>query len=296
MKSRSSAVSFASGKITLRGEAWGRAADPPVLLLHGGGQTRFAWGGTAEALAREGFYALAIDARGHGESDWAEGPDYHLHDFVGDLLAITPQLARRPAVVGASLGGITALVATLGGLEPWALVLVDIAPHVQREGVERIHRFMTARPNGFADLEEAADAVAQYLPHRERPRNLQGLEKNLRLGDDGRWRWHWDPRFIDRIGDPESGFEEAERAARALTAPTLLVRGQQSDLLSEEDAAQFLEMAPHARQVDVSGARHMVAGDRNDPFTHAVVTFLLEHRESGAGSPPNAIDPRPPAS
>jgi pimeloyl-ACP methyl ester carboxylesterase len=264
--------------VALAGDAHGDPAAPPVVLLHGGGQTRHAWGGTATALARRGWYAVALDLRGHGESAWAPDGDYTLDAFVGDLRAVAATFARRPAVVGASLGGFAALVGEgeAPGEVAAAIVLVDIAPRVQTAGVERIVAFMTASPDGFATLEEAADAVAGYVHHRPRPKDLAGLKKNLRLGDDGRYRWHWDPRMMrgDKRINARSDPDRLENAARALRVPTLLVRGRMSDVVSEEDARAFLAVAPHARYVDVSGAGHMVAGDRNDRFTDAVVDFL----------------------
>jgi pimeloyl-ACP methyl ester carboxylesterase len=137
---------------------------------------------------------------------------------------------------------------------------------------------MTGYPDGFASLEEAADAVASYVPHRPRPRDLNGLRKNLRLGSDSRYRWHWDPRFMSGERPPRASQdpERLEAAARALRVPTLLVRGRQSDVVNEDGARAFLALVPHARYVDVSGAGHMVAGDQNDPFTQAVVSFLAE--------------------
>jgi pimeloyl-ACP methyl ester carboxylesterase len=191
----------------------------------------------------------------------------------------------RPVVVGASLGGMAALLANGGGAHGKeafsALVLVDITPRIDSEGVAKIQGFMRANlREGFGSIAEAADAVAAYLPHRPKPRSHEGLKKNLRLHPDGRWRWHWDPRFLEgnrRIG-PGSG--EVERvmveAARRVTIPTLLVRGASSELVGEEHAKDFLKLVPHARYVDVTGARHMVAGDRNDQFANAIEGFLKE--------------------
>ena len=264
--------------MTLAADAWGDPAAEPVVFLHGGGQTRHAWGDTARELAGRGWYALSLDLRGHGESGWSDEGAYRLGDFAADLRAVLAGLGRPATLVGASLGGMTALVAA--GEEPRsgvrALVLVDIAPRMERSGALRIVSFMLSRPDGFASLEEAAEAVAAYQPHRERPRDTRGLEKNLRLGPDGRWRWHWDPRFLMGVGVPYAGEtpKRLDDAARALSVPTLLVRGRLSDLLSEEGARHFLELVPHARFADVSGAGHMVAGDRNDLFTRAVVDFL----------------------
>ena len=266
--------------IALAADAWGDASQPPVLLLHGGGQTRHAWGGTARALAEEGWHALAVDLRGHGESDWDPEGDYSVDAFVGDVRALVEALPSPPILVGASLGGIASLLAE-GESERSlcrGLVLVDIAARIERDGAVRIIAFMQARPDGFASLEEAADLVAGYLPHRDRPRDLSGLAKNLRRQPDGRWRWHWDPAFLEPGHGPRPG-EDPERlaaAAHRLRVPTLLVRGRLSDLLSEEGARHFLALAPHARFVDVRDAGHMVAGDRNDRFTEAVAGFLRE--------------------
>jgi pimeloyl-ACP methyl ester carboxylesterase len=274
--------------LPLAADAWGDPAAPPVVLLHGGGQTRHAWGGTAEALARDGWHAVAVDLRGHGESAWAPDQDYSVEAFVSDIAAVARSLPEPPVLVGASLGGIAALLAEAESPAPLcaALVLVDIAARIEADGARRIIDFMQARPEGFTSLEQAADAVASYLPHRSRPRDLSGLAKNLRRGADGRWRWHWDPAFLEPGRGPRPGQDTGrmEAAAQRLRVPTLLVRGRLSDLLSEEGAQHFLALAPRTRFVDVSEAGHMVAGDRNDLFTDAVVRFLREvHPRRPAG-------------
>jgi pimeloyl-ACP methyl ester carboxylesterase len=262
--------------VRLAADAYGDVDAPPVLLLHGGGQTRFAWGATASRLAEAGFYAVTMDLRGHGESQWAEDGDYEITSFAGDIFEVTSQLPARPALVGASLGGISSLVCEHDHPVATALVLVDITPRMDPEGVQRIVGFMNAHPEGFAAIEDAADAIAAYLPHRPKRQDASGLSKNLRLGDDGRWRWHWDPRFLS--GPPRSSHEHyPERmnaAARALRVPALLVRGRMSEIVSEEGVREFLEMVPHAEYVDVEDASHMVAGDRNDVFCEAVIDFL----------------------
>lgn len=268
--------------VRLAADEWGPPGGTPVLLLHGGGQTRHAWGGTGAALGEDGFHAIALDTRGHGDSDPAPDADYRVERLVADLFAVCATLDREPAVVGASLGGITALLAegergpaaTTGHLA--ALVIVDVAARIETEGVDRIRAFMTAEPEGFADLEAAAAAVAAYLPDRPRPPDLSGLAKNLRQGEDGRWRWHWDPDLITgplRLGTGLMA-ERLEAAARNVRVPTLLVRGRLSDVVSEEGAREFCELVPHAEFADVSGAGHMVAGDRNDAFTAVVTEFL----------------------
>lgn len=263
----------------------GEPRDTPVVLLHGGGQTRHAWGGAARRIADSGHTAFTVDQRGHGESAWVDSKAYAFDDYGADAGAICREVFRRcgkqPVLVGASLGGISGLMAEhregpglLSGL-----VLVDITPHMDPDGVSRIQGFMADRMReGFATLDDAAAAIAAYLPHRKQPRSLDGLAKNLRQGRDGRYRWHWDPAFIDGPRNINTGTDTVQQrlaeAARALSIPVLLVRGQQSELVTEEAVAAFREMTPHARFVDVSGAGHMVAGDRNDAFNDAVLDFL----------------------
>lgn len=271
------------GGIRLAADEWGPPDAAPVLLLHGGGQTRHAWGGTGATLGDAGFHAIALDTRGHGDSDRAPDADYRLDRLVDDVVAVCAGLDRAPAVVGASLGGIAALLAE-GERDPTAgtehdlaaLVMVDAAARIEADGAMRIREFMTSAPDGFADLESAAAAIAEYMPHRPRPADLSGLAKNLREGDDGRWRWHWDPDLIHGPLRPAVGLaaDRLEAAARNVRIPTLLVRGKLSDVISEEGAREFCTLVPHAEFTDVSGAGHMVAGDRNDVFTAAVVEFL----------------------
>ena len=260
----------------LHAATYGDEASPPIVLVHGGGQTRHSWHGSAAQLGNAGWYAIAVDQRGHGASEWDPEGRYHYDDFAGDILALTADLPQLPVLVGASLGGLACLLAE--GLAETriarALVLVDIAARMDPDGARRIMEFMLSRPDGFADLDEAADAIAEYNPHRPRPRNPAGLAKNLRQGEDGRWRWHWDPRFMAIEGRPDAAQDRLDAAAAALDLPTLLVRGRESDLLTPECVDHFLSLAPHTEFRDVSGAGHMVAGDRNDAFGDAMFSFL----------------------
>jgi pimeloyl-ACP methyl ester carboxylesterase len=227
--------------------------------------------------------------RGHGESDWAHDKDYHFQTYAQDVIDVASSFTRKPIAVGASLGGISSLTGhDMAGHELLqALVLVDITPHMEADGLTRIRDFMLEHAaNGFASLEEAADFVASYTPHRKRSadpekKNHEGLRKNLRLCEDGRYRWHWDPAFMDRRPRPPGETIRVnflEEAARALTIPTLLVRGRVSDLVSPESAQEFLKMVPHAQYVDIQDAGHMVAGDQNDIFSNAVLEFLRQFK------------------
>lgn len=286
-----STVRLRGAGVELSADIVGPDDAPPVLLLHGGGQTRHAWKKTAAALAAAGWQAIALDLRGHGDSDWPENGEYDPEHFAEDLKAVIETLRRPPAVVGASLGGMMALTAqrlTQAQLYR-AAVLVDVVPRMERAGVERVVGFMLAHPDGFARLEEAAEAIAAYRPNKPRPKDLSGLERTLQKRTDGRWHWRWDIRFLTtKFRTSESGIEpvaglESKRAlmeerllagARKLAVPTLLVRGADSDVVSQEGAAAFLRAVPHAEMTDVAEAGHMVSGDQNDVFTAVVVRFL----------------------
>ncbi|HEX2889832.1 alpha/beta hydrolase [Vineibacter terrae] len=268
-----------SDGVELVADAWGPPDAPPAILLHGGGQTRHAWKRTAQTLAAQGYHALAVDLRGHGDSGWSPDGDYGMDRFAADVRTLAQMQAAKPILIGASLGGISSLLAE--GDAPQsvaaALVLVDITPKVDPQGVARIRGFMASHiDTGFASVDEAADAVAAYLPHRPRPRSVEGLRKNLRLGDDGRYRWHYDPAFVhDRQTRDDSGREQRlSIAAARIEVPVLLVRGGSSELVSQEAARAFIDLVPHATYVDVRGAGHMVAGDVNDVFSQEVVRFL----------------------
>ena len=275
-----------ANSVRLAADEWGDPAGPLVLLQHGGGQTRHAWKGAGEALGRAGYHTFALDARGHGDSTWAADGDYGQDVMVADLRALIAHLGgRRPVLVGASMGGGVSLVATgEGHIDAAALVLVDTAPHLEAEGTQKIQAFMGQKPEGFESLEEVADAIASYQPHRKRSRDLSGLAKNVRLGEDGRYHWHWDPRFRSRHREMDKREARLQNCARHLELPTLLVRGGLSDVLSEAGAQAFLELCPHSEYVNVTDAGHMVAGDRNDIFGNAVISFLLRTVPPNAGA------------
>lgn len=265
--------------ITLVADCWGDESHHPVVLAHGGGQTRHAWGETAKRLAEKGWYAITIDQRGHGESTWSPQGDYLIEDFANDMVLLCTQFSQKPVLIGASLGGLAGLIAE--GESPQSqfshLILVDVTPSIEKKGVDKVLGFMGQNvEEGFASLDEAADVIAAYMPHRKRPKNLEGLSKNLRLDADGRYRWHWDPKFMNQRKMPQSAEEEnpMTRAAQKITIPVLLVRGKLSELVSEDSVKKFKELVPHSHFVDVSDAGHMVAGDKNDIFTDAILIFM----------------------
>ncbi|AGB25225.1 putative hydrolase or acyltransferase of alpha/beta superfamily [Mycobacterium sp. JS623] len=261
------------------GAATGETSDPArpsVLMLHGGGQNRFSWKNTGQILADEGFHVVALDSRGHGDSDRSPDANYTVDALCADTLAVLEQIGRPVVLIGASMGGMTGmLVADAAGPSTVTkLVLVDVVPRYDKDGSARIRDFMASGMNGFETLEEAADAVASYLPYRTRPRSPEGLKKNLRLRD-GRWYWHWDPAFLTAPDDDRFvRMQKLEQAVMDLTIPILLIRGKLSDVVSPEGVKDFLEKVPRAEFVELSDAGHTAAGDDNDAFSEAVVQFV----------------------
>ena len=255
-------------------------SGPTVVLLHGGGQTRHSWRRTADALVDRGYRIVLADLRGHGESDWTER--YGLDMFAADLRAVLETLApgEAPAIVGASLGGLTAIAALGGDCSPAAsaLVLVDIALRNRPDGTRQIRDFMLANRDGFATVDEAADAVARYMTDRPRPKDVSGLKRNLRERD-GRLFWHWDPRVMGGSQKPGAApsLVMLEEPASRLALPVLLIRGEHSDVVDDEAIDHLRTLVPHMEAAEVRGAGHMVAGDANDPFTDAIVEFLSRH-------------------
>jgi pimeloyl-ACP methyl ester carboxylesterase len=258
-------------------ERFGPSDGPPLLLTHGFGQTRLAWEESAHKLAARGFQVLALDARGHGDSDWSANAEYTLDDFLDDLDRVVATLDQPPILIGASMGGLLGLLA-MGERDPppfAALVLVDIAPRWETAGVERILDFMRARPDGFASIDEALELVQQYLPHRAQRHDAGSLGRYLRPRADGRLRWHWDPRLLESVGAAATPYlARLISAAQNVRAPTLLVSGAMSDVIRPESIAEFLTLVPHAEHVEIADATHMLVGDRNTRFLSAVEAFL----------------------
>ena len=263
------------------------AIGPPALFMHGGGQTRHSWNGAAEKLARLNVPSISVDARGHGDSAWVESRNYSFLHYRDDMIALVREIAKihgkPPILIGASMGGLAGMltVEKEGSALFSALVFVDVTPSMTETGVSKILGFMSEKMrDGFAHVEEAADAIARYLPNRPRPKTLDGLRKNLRRRDDGRLYWHWDPSFLEGPAPINSGKEGDDQllisGCRKISVPTLLVRGSQSELVTREAVNEFLELVPHAKTVDVGNAGHMVAGDKNDIFASSVIKFLRE--------------------
>ncbi|NIJ68205.1 alpha/beta fold hydrolase [Xanthomonas sp. 60] len=265
-----------------------------VLFAHGFGQSRHAWTTTATVLAGAGYRTLAYDARGHGDSFWNPADlRYHGEQFTDDLIVLAGEQPQPPVLVAASMGGLFGLLAEARwpGLFQ-AMVLVDITPRWNAAGVERILEFMTAHPAGFASLDEAADVITAYLPHRPR-KSAASLRALLRDDGAGRWRWHWDPRLVAELVQDSSQHQDAlAEAARQVKCPLLLVSGGRSDLVTPQTITDFLALAPHARHIELPQATHTLAGDDNDAFTATVLNYLDELSTASSAVPEHVTGAR----
>lgn len=240
-----------------------------MVLLHGGGQTRYSWRGTGSALAAAGWDTLSMDMRGHGESSWSPTRDYRREALIADLVAVCSSMPTPPAVVGASLSGLTSLLTA--GRHPAvmsALVLVDMTIEPELDGVDRVRDMLRATRAGWATIEEFGAAIGS----RKSP---PALRRHLRE-ENGRFYWHWDPGFMDPGSEPYFWDlqDELTETARTLTMPTLLIWGRESEVVSQAAADRMRDRMPRAEYVDIAEAGHTVAGGDNDAFTAAVLSFL----------------------
>jgi len=256
----------------IAGDPW----RPRLIFIHGGGQSRRSWRRALRAMADVGFSVVSFDLRGHGESDWAPDGDYSLDAHVRDLTAIVRAMPSKPSIVGASMGGRVALqtAAELGPELLQALVLVDLTPKLDQKGTQRIWSFLQASANGFDTIEEAADTMEHYA-EREVGRNYFRLRNSIRIGDDGRIYWRWDPKAAHEDHLSPSGIEErlAESSAK-LEIPTLLVRGTLSDLVTDECVTHFRRCQPKAEVFDIVGGGHLMKTQRLDVFCCATIDFI----------------------
>jgi pimeloyl-ACP methyl ester carboxylesterase len=271
--------------IRLVADVGGDPSAASVVLLHGGGQTRHSWSGAMRNLVARGYYVVNLDARGHGDSEWASDGDYSFDILAEDVECVIRTMASKPALVGASMGGATALCLIGTKRQPIAttLILVDIVPLIDEHGAAKILAFMNRYLNGFTTVEEVADAVAAYNPHRPRPTDVSGLMKNLRQRTNGRLYWHWDPRVINGpdAREPPLAIAQLKKAADGVRVPTLLVRGLKSDIVTDEGVADLKGRIPSLEVFAVADAGHMVAGDKNDAFNQGILAFLQRRSPPG---------------
>jgi len=255
---------------------WGSAEKPPLVLLHGVGQTCHTWDLFAAAMAPY-FHVMAFDQRGHGDTDWASDKDYSRKTMVSDVLAFTRALGMdRFFLTGMSMGGANSLSFTANHPERVeALVVVDIGSRVETKGVQHIRDFMTTYRE-FNSLEEAAQVIHRYNPRR----SLEVIRQftvvyNLKQLPSGKWTWKYDPYFSDghRRIDVKQMQNDLTAEVAKIHCPTLVVKGGESDVFSLEGARSLQEAIPGSEFALVPGAGHSVMGDNPPGFQAAVRAF-----------------------
>lgn len=254
---------------------WGAPAAPPLVCLHGVTQTAHSWDEVAAALAAD-WHVVCLDQRGHGDSDWAPDGDYSRETQAADIAAVTAALGLdRFLLAGMSMGGINAI--TLAARHPGrvrGLVIVDVSPDIERQGVENIRQFVEA-PDELDSFEAFVERAHRFNPRRSLENIRSRLAHNLRQLPDGRWTWKYDRR----LRTAGHGFDPALLAGlwddvRGLRCPTLIVRGAESDILSAEGARRLQAAIPGSELAVIPGAGHSVMGDNPEAFVAAVRPFL----------------------
>jgi esterase len=281
--------------LKLHYQDWGTPGAPPILMLHGFGVSGHMFDEFAERM-RDTHRLIALDQRGHGDSDWSEEGDYTRDAFVADIEAAREQLGLdRFVLVGHSMGGLNAVAYTVRHPERVkALVLVDVGPEAAKEGVDNIMRF-TQGPDEL-EFDEFVELAHRFNPRRSIENIRDRMRTRLRQTEGGKWTWKFDKRFRQkdsglRVGSELSN-DESWQLFRQVRVPTLLVRGSESDVLTEEVAQRAAREMPQARLVTVAGAGHSVPGDNPDDFTAAVREFLQDV-EAGRFQPLAAAEPPP---
>ena len=266
---------------------WGDPAAPPILLLHGGNQSAHSWDLVALHLA-DRFHLIALDQRGHGDSEWARDADYGPDQMASDALAlIAEESLDRPIVMGHSMGGMTTMRLTARAPQlPRAVVLVDVGPEVSQRGAEQIRNFVV-RNVEFDDLDQFIDRVAAYDPFRSREHMERTARYNLVQRSDGKYvaksdRLLHDPDF--RRNRPNSERRDVADGFHAFAGPTLLVRGERSNILEADAATAFVGALPDARLVEVPDCGHNVHSQNTPGFLDAVAPFLTAAATTRAGS------------
>lgn len=255
---------------------WGTAGLPPIVFLHGGGLNAHTWDLVCASLRRE-YHCLALDQRGHGESEWSPEMDYSTESSVGDLEAFVERLGLdRFLLVGMSLGGVNALAwAGKHSRRLTGLVVVDVGPEIRTEGVKKIQAF-TAESQPLDSLDEFIDRALSFNPRRNRELLRRSLLHNLRRMPDGRFMWKYDQRHRGKV-DPAAYERRRDllwSAVDGVECPTLVVRGAQSDVFHDEDAERLAGRLKHGRWVRIEGAGHTVQGDNPRDLVTALREFM----------------------
>ena len=264
------------GKLRFRYLDWGTKGLRPILFLHGGALTAHTWDLCCLAL-RDEFHCIALDQRGHGDTDWAPDADYSIGAQREDIRGFADRLGLdRFVLVGQSMGAINGLAFAVTHPERLsALVMIDAGPEVRRRGSSRIREFVNggAKPE---TLEEIIERALAFNPRRDPQILRRSLMHNLRRQPDGSWSWKYDRSRFQRL-DHDTHLAERRRLADNLakvTCPALVIRGAESDVFHQDDAERLAKNFPDGRQITIAQAGHTVQGDNPKDLVAALREFL----------------------
>jgi pimeloyl-ACP methyl ester carboxylesterase len=264
------------GGLALHYCEWGAIDARPLLLLHGITGHARTWDHLASAL-QPAFHVIALDQRGHGDSQWAPGGDYSVGAMAGDVERLVDHLGLgRVLLLGLSMGGRVSIA--FAGMHPERveqLVIVDIGPDIAPEGMERIRSAIGTAPERFTTEDEALEYVRGANPRYDEVELRRRVAHGLTRLPDGGFAWKYDKAIREamRLGTRREVMNLWEPLAR-ITCPTLLVRGAESDIFSPEIAKHMLSTLPDGRLIEIAGASHTVPGDQPEAFAVAVRSFL----------------------
>jgi esterase len=258
---------------------WGSDGKPPLLCLHGSAQNAHMWDFTALAFCDQ-YHIVAIDQRGHGDSAWASDQDYGREAYLGDITGVVDALAlESPILMGLSMGGSNSIAYTAANPKTVrALIVVDVGPEPSSRGEGAVNSFVTQ-----SDVLDSFDAfvarVIEYSPFRPEWQIRSSLHHSLRQLPDGRWTWKYDAFLRDPARRANQATARQDPAARwkaweSIQCPTLLVRGEHSNMLGADVAARMIERNSNSQLVEVSDAGHRVPGDNPVAFEQCLRAFL----------------------
>jgi len=255
---------------------WGNKKQRPILFLHGGALTAHTWDLCCLAL-RDDYHCMALDQRGHGDSDWAPDADYSISAQREDVKGFAEAVGLDQFVlVGMSMGAINGLAYAIAYPETLsALVLIDAGPNVRRSGSRRIRDFVNGGTKPET-LEEIIERAMSFNPRRDPLILRRSLMHNLRQQTDGTWIWKYDRRRFQQMGGDQHAAERrglADGLAR-VTCPTLVVRGRESDVFHDEDAERLAGSLLDGHWVTIPKAGHTVQGDNPKDLAAALRDFL----------------------
>ena len=266
---------------------WGPTAGSGVLFLHGGAAHAHWFDAVTSPIAGSPGrrHVVALDQRGHGESEWAQPPAYATQDFAGDIVGLLDGLGWATAVlVGHSMGGHNAIAcAAWHPQRVRGLVVVDSRPAIPAERLAQMKERGVREPRRHPTV-EAAVAAFRLLPPDTcaDPALLAHLARESVAWQDGAVSLRFDPACY-AAREPVDGWP----LLREIVAPTLVVRGELSPILPRAMAERLSGEVRGARLVEVPGAYHHLVLDCPEAFAKALLEFLgdLDAREAGASAP-----------